>query len=343
MSNTKQKIVTAVVTLAVAAGVGHVTQYGLSGLGSASAVSTTPVEDDGFTPIPTRTDNMLLKVRQPVFPAPTSDTLRHDVPGLAAPLREALHLPAHAPIRISAPVFAPDRPPSDAEINLNGFGIACRTEHSVSAELGGVIRLRVTSACAPGARVDVTHAGLSFSGLTDAQGLFDTAIPAMTEAAEITYRIEGGAPVTAEIDVPDASAFTRVALAWGAGADLSLHALEFGAGPGSAGHVALGRRATVDTAGRVVRLGDPAIEDSGQVEIYSFPAGRARSGTIRLAAAVRVTEATCGNPIDLVSLQRAGDGIPLERRHTVPLPGCADVGDILVLKNILDDLKIAGN
>lgn len=344
MSNTKQRVVTAFITLVVAAGAGHVTQYGLSGIGAPSVVSHEPAVEDTFTPLPSRPDNTLLKIRQPLFPAPTSDTIEHVVPAPAAPAREALRLPALAPVRIAVPAFAPGRPPNDDEINLNGFGIACGTEHGVSPELGGLIRLRVMSACDPGMRVDVTYAGLSFSGLTDAQGLLDLSIPAVSEQAEVTYRIGDGTPVTASVSVPDVAAFTRVALAWPAGADVSLHALEFGAGPGSEGHVTHRRAASPKSGGRVVRLGTPELADSGQVEFYSLPSGPAkREGTIRLTVSARVTDETCGGPLDLVSVHATGEAAPLTRRHAIPVPDCANVGDILVLKNILDDLKIAAN
>ena len=169
-------------------------------------------------------------------------------------------------------------------------------------------------------------------------------IPAVSEVAEITYRMGAGAPVETTVTVPDASAYTRVALAWPAGAEVALHALEFGAGPGSSGHVTHTRSASPDSQGRVLRLGAAALEDAGQAEIYSLPAGSSdREGTIRLTVSARVTEATCGTALELVSIRASVDGMPVIRRHESQLPDCANVGDILVLKNILDDLKIAAN
>lgn len=344
MSNTKQRVVTAAVTLVLAAGAGHVMQFGMDGVGTPAAVSHQPPADETFQPLPSRPDNTLLKIRHPIFPAPESTAIEHRFPAPAAAAREVLRLPETAPLHIALPVFAPDRPPNDEEINLNGFGIACSTEHGVAPDLGGLIRLTVMSACDPGMRVDVTYAGLEFSGVTDAQGHLDLAIPVLSEEAEITYRIGAEAPVTALVAVPDASAYRRVALAWPSVADVALHALEFGADPGSDGHVTHDRGATTEGHGRVVRLGSPEVADGGLVEIYSFPAGAdAHGGTIRLTVSARVTEAVCGAPLELVSLYDAGDAAPLARRHSIPVPDCSDVGDILVLKNLLDDLKIAAN
>ena len=67
-----------------------------------------------------------------------------------------------------------------------------------------------------------------------------------------------------------------------------------------------------------------------------------RDGAIRISIETEITTANCGREMRAESLQPGSDGYePVEL--TLFVPGCEALGDILVLKNVLRDMKIASN
>ncbi|MBJ3761592.1 hypothetical protein ILP92_02360 [Maribius pontilimi] len=220
----------------------------------------------------------------------------------------------------------------------------CAPQLRLSAQPGAMIQLDAVMPCQTNARVEVTHGPMRFSALTDGQGRVSAILPALTDTAEV--RLSTGTTVlSGRITAPDASRFTRVALQWQGDAPLQIHALELASAYGGAGHIWLGDskaplRAVRDKGGFLTELGTP--QGSGwQAQVYSFPADPTGSGVVRLSVETEVTAHTCGREIRGETIQADFAGQPRAMPMMLRLPGCQAVGETLVLKNLLRDLKLA--
>ena len=77
-------------------------------------------------------------------------------------------------------------------------------------------------------------------------------------------------------------------------------------------------------------------------EVYTFPTGVAQqSGNVELTVEAEVTQANCGRDITAQSLEVTGSAPLRVRDLELAMPVCDAVGDFLVLKNMVNDLKIA--
>ncbi len=84
------------------------------------------------------------------------------------------------------------------------------------------------------------------------------------------------------------------------------------------------------------------VEPGGVADVYTFPVGRMEpAGPVVMTVEVEVTEANCDTDIAGQLLQRGGAGEISSMDISFAVPGCDAVGDILVLKNLLQDLKVA--
>jgi len=130
---------------------------------------------------------------------------------------------------------------------------------------------------------------------------------------------------------------------------MQIHALEFGADYNGEGHIwantpGTSLRAVNALGGFITRLGDPALSDGHTAEVYVFPAGMMqRNGTVRLSVEAEVSAFTCGKAIEGQALQQGAEGKMHRTALTLELPDCDGIGDILVLKNLLQDMKISSN
>lgn len=211
---------------------------------------------------------------------------------------------------------------------------------------GALVELALAASCDAGHVVTISHGGLTFEDVIGPDGMLSVAVPAIKPAAEFTVTFEDSASLTAFVMVPDAAHFDRVALQMEEAAALSVHALEFGARPGTSGHVSpqdpkAPMRAVRAFGGFLTQLGSPEAQ---RAEVYSFPSRTTRrDGVVRLHVEAQVTQANCGRSLNAEALQTRKGGGLRRIEVVVDMPGCEAVGDTLVLKNILQDLKIAAN
>jgi hypothetical protein len=117
------------------------------------------------------------------------------------------------------------------------------------------------------------------TGRTSALGRLEMALPALAEEAQVTVALPGPATVSARVTVPDLPDYDRVAVQWQGADSFQLHAYEFGAAHGTAGHVsgadpADPQRATDGIGGFLTVLGDSSTDWPLLAEVYSFPAAR---------------------------------------------------------------------
>ncbi len=146
--------------------------------------------------------------------------------------------------------------------------------------------------------------------------------------------------------VPDLIDYERVVLQWSDRAGFEVHAREFGAGYGDAGHVWSGAERQLDAVldgvtGMVSQLGDADTFNPHLVEVYTFPKAAAQqSGTIQLSIESEVSQDNCGRDIE-AQVMRLAEGGALKTRDIVfSMPDCDTAGDFLVLNNLLDDIVL---
>ena len=77
-------------------------------------------------------------------------------------------------------------------------------------------------------------------------------------------------------------------------------------------------------------------------QVYTFPSAMAEeSGNVELSVEIEVTNSNCGLEIEAQALQVKAGAQPKVQTLDLTMPDCDAVGDFLVLKNLVDDLKVA--
>ncbi|GGG70307.1 hypothetical protein GCM10011415_17370 [Salipiger pallidus] len=223
----------------------------------------------------------------------------------------------------------------------------CRVTAEATSEAGAMIAFSLKAPCFADESVTLHHHGLMFSGLTDENGELSVQIPAMAERALVVAAFDSGDGATAVVDVPALAFYDRVALQWQGKTGLQLHAREFGAAYFSEAHIWAEHQGSIarlsgGKGGFMIRLGDERLSDPLIAEIYTFPTGAAtRDGTVSLTVETEVTDANCAGNLKAQSLERLSGDDLRARDLTLDMPGCDSAGDFLVLKNLVEDLKIA--
>lgn len=225
----------------------------------------------------------------------------------------------------------------------------CEIILSAEVEAAAMVHLYLDAPCRKGERVTIQHESMAFTEVTSMDGLLDVAVPAFSETG-IFYAFFGdseGAMV--DIAVPGVGMYDRVALLWQGDSGLQVHAREFGADYGDAGHVWAEEPRAPEYAvqargGFMTRLGNSGTLQPQMAEIYTFPSGATQdSGTVRLSVEAEITAANCNRDIQALSVQSAAGEAAEVVEMSLSVPGCQTIGDFLVLNSLLRDLKVAGN
>lgn len=236
---------------------------------------------------------------------------------------------------------------SDAGPEAVPLADACEPTMTATAAPAAMVTLEI-SVCQPDARVTIHHNGMMLSYLTDAAGKAEILVPALSSEALYIASVENGVGAVARAQVADFAEYERVVLQWRGEAGFQVHALEYGAEYGADGHVwreSPGNiaRARDGQGGFLTMLGDPAITDGLRGEVYTFPVAAAEKGDVDLSAEAIVTEGNCTRDIEAQALQVGDSGELSVQDLVLTVPSCEVAGDILMLKNLLQDLKIARN
>ena len=222
----------------------------------------------------------------------------------------------------------------------------CDIAMSATPSAGAMTALALTAPCQPNAQVTLHHGGLSVTYVTDASGNLNTVMPAMMADAVFVAAFENGEGAVAQAKVPTLADYHRVAVQWEGDTGLQLHALEFGASYFQNGHVWADAQGTPDQtdSGFLVKLGDPSLPTARLAEVYSFPIKQAdRRGTVNLSVEAEITNLNCAQRVAAQTVEIQPDGELMVKDLDLALPGCSAVGEFLVLKNMVEDLKIAMN
>jgi len=229
------------------------------------------------------------------------------------------------------------------------FVLACDISMTSTPATGAMIDLDLLAPCHRNTVVSIHHAGLEFSGITNESGKYQALIPAMEKNASVTVEFGNGQSATTETVVPALDGYARAALLWSGNSDLHIHALEFGADYGETGHVWFEEPRSPEfglsaNGGFLTRLGEANDLNAKFVEVYSFPADRAiRSGAVRIIVEAGVTAGACGKDITGRIIEVDAGGLTSKTGLVLAMPDCDAIGGYLVLKNLLQDLRIARN
>lgn len=138
--------------------------------------------------------------------------------------------------------------------------------------------------------------------------------------------------------MPEVASLRRFGVQWMADDSFQLHAFEKGASYGQPGHVSAGGQD--GGQGRLTVLGDAGVENPMLAEVYTYPADATLPVEVVVEAAV--TDKTCARELIGETLTSVA-GAAYVTDLTVATPDCDAAGDILVLKNLVPDMKLAAN
>ncbi len=210
--------------------------------------------------------------------------------------------------------------------------------------IGGRVLISLEASCVAGKQVEIRQDMISVSYQLDTEGRAVIEMPALDTQPRIAIHWPDGRSSEVDAEVPDAFEYHRAALIFEGDPLLFLHALEFGATRGRSGHVHTLSPMTIDQSMRGVGgylsvLGD----GTGQTaEIYTFPkAGSLKKGAVRIIAEGAVSKESCGQNVTAVALQTDPLGGMISSKVSIAMPGCDRIGDIISLKNVFRDLRLA--
>lgn len=269
----------------------------------------------------------------------------------AAILPEAPSIPALnvAPLENAALGDSPIADTLDLPSEEAVPSLACEHTLDAQTEAAAMVRLKLNAPCMLNERFTLHHNGMMFTEVTDTDGKAEFVVPALSENSVFIVAFANGEGAVASISVSSLEYYDRAVLQWKGYSGMQVHALEYGADYGETGHVwAEAARdqssAALGEGGFLTRLGAADVDNALLAEVYTFPSGVAkRGGEVVLSVETEITQANCGRDIEAQSIQKTADGALKTQDLELAMPDCNTVGDFLVLKNLLNDLKIAGN
>lgn len=211
------------------------------------------------------------------------------------------------------------------------------------------VMLELSAPCSPDERFTLHHNGMMFSDVTDPYGAWEMTIPALSEQAVFFASFGDDETAEVKVEVDTLAYYDRYVVQWRGDKSLQIHALEFGADYGDAGHVWAQSPHSIDDAakgeaGYVMRLGEPSLDEALIAEVYTFPTEIALTpGEVKISVEAEVTAANCGRDVDAQILSRQEGGRFKGRDLVLAMPECDTIGEFLVLQNLYEDLTIASN
>ncbi|WP_315899384.1 hypothetical protein [Leisingera aquaemixtae] len=301
----RQVILTAAMTLACALGIGIYMQYSGAGRG----VETAQGLAGGASELPIEPEAAELRI-------------------------ERIALTSAPPDTAIEPKGTPGADPVPAA--------SCQMTATAEAAPQAMVAFSVDAPCRAHERLTVHHSGMSFTASLDSTGQYASLVPALARTAVFIAETASGAGAVAVAEVDGIESMERVVVQWSGNSGFEVHAREFGAAYGSAGHVWHGA-AGGSGAGWIDRFGDESHLAARVAEVYSLPSRLpGQSGTVSLTAEAEVTTSNCGRDIFAQALQLRGGRLS-SRDLVLAMPDCDAQGSFLVLNNLVEDLKIAAN
>lgn len=251
-----------------------------------------------------------------------------DLPGLQPPeLGSRIRLAA----RVDE-VMADYAPPMAAVLNeYDTYGQVCAKPRLALTHLRpAMIGLALDAPCHAGETVTISHAGLSFSAVTDAAGRFAATVPALAAGGAVAVRFDTGADLAGGVLIPDLGSVSRFALVTRGQRGLHLNAFVKGAGFGEAGHLRPGNPGlpTLGLGGYMTVLGRPDLPAPRLAEVFTQSSRRASARVVLVAD---VEPGNCGRDLLGTVFAAQSTVVPVSGAVTFAMPGCEAVGDQLAL------------
>jgi hypothetical protein len=322
--NTQRKLTLVITTGAIALGAGHYVQ---NKAGDRAQIDVPPVVVTSVMPVaagPADVPRIAAAVQPPALPAEAAPASQ---PGATEATAVATTDSAAAPVtpELAAPP-ATDLAEADE----------CAMKFDLIPQPGAMIGITLLAPCHPDQRVVLQHAGLAVTGRTSPSGALYTVLPALTADATVEVIFGAGEKVRGGLVMEDFAGIQRFAAQWQDKDAFQLHGFENGAGYDQPGHISAAFTGKAGESGVLTLLGDAGVDLPLLAEVFTF--GPAAKTDVVLEAAV--TEGTCGREI-LGEMILAKDGTVETTELSVAMPDCDAVGDILVLKNLLQDMTLA--
>ena len=220
---------------------------------------------------------------------------------------------------------------------------SCPLSLDLKVEPSAMIGLSVVAPCHINQRLVLRHDGLSVTAKTSATGTLTTSLPAFSSDALVSIRFANGEIAEARLSVPQASAVRRFGVQWLGDDAFQVNAFENGAGYGEKGHVSAADpqrplAGLPQIGGFLSVLGDDRVDQPMLAEVYTYPTDS--NADVQIVVEAAITKSTCARDILGETLADVGGDVTITDL-TLAMPDCSAIGDILVLKNLDPDLKIA--
>ncbi|GLP87216.1 hypothetical protein [Tritonibacter mobilis] len=230
----------------------------------------------------------------------------------------------------------PRQPLRDVDTSL----LQCASDLKLTPMPNALLRIEISAPCRGGERFTLHHSGVMVTQSLDAAGEFSGVLPALAARAVVIADFASGQDLEAVAKVSDLDSVERVVMQWQGDSGLELHALEFGATYGSAGHVWKGSEPG-QGAGQVLFLGDPAQVAARLLQVYTLPKNSGY-GVVNISVEAEITSDNCDQVVAAQLVERRDDRLRT-RDLVLNIPECSATGDFLVLNNLVESLKIASN
>lgn len=345
---TKRRIAVVAATLAVALGAGHMMQNGVPFMGKpkqAEAPRPTAITPVAATLVPGADP-------APVTPedaAPeTATALAPETEATIAPTAEAAVQPAEmAPADTVLAALDPGTDVSgrpELAAPLADQTADCPVTLDVFAAPGATLDVALLAPCHAGERIVLRHGGLAVTGKASVAGSLAASLPGLDKDGSVSVIFADGTRIDAAAALTDLGSFRRFGVQWQGNDAFAVNAFEGGAEFGAPGHIwsdnLFQSAPGAAMGGFLLVLGDPAVENPMLAEVYTFPTDAALSVDMTVEAAV--TASTCDREM-LGELLLSEGGTATATDLTMAMPGCDAVGDVLVLNNPVEDLKLAAS
>jgi hypothetical protein len=219
----------------------------------------------------------------------------------------------------------------------------CQNQMDLAVVADAIIEITLLAGCHANERLVLRHGPLALTVKTTGQGSAFLKVPALDAEGKVTVRFLDGVVIKGAVQVPELTKMRRFAVQWMNRDTFGVNAFENGSGYGDAGHISAANPGKLPLTGKIgggylMILGDAAAMPAMLAEVYTYPSGIATP--VELSVEAEVTADTCDRNLrGQVITSEAGRSDISDL--VLAMPGCAAMGDILVLKNPVQNLTLA--
>ncbi|MGB8813196.1 MAG: hypothetical protein WCC57_08420 [Paracoccaceae bacterium] len=331
----KRRIALAAALLGVGLGAGHIVQNRAAKPQQTAEVSTatptkiTSLAADAQTATPKVAEAKLMPSLPAAAVVVAPEKVAPTVPLVVEPVQQAKPAAPLTPIAPATPTVV--------------AGEDCPVQLDLAVKAGAMLEVTMITPCRMGERIVLKHGGFAITEKTSSTGFLFLTLPAMEQQATLQVLFGDGVKAEAKIAVPEMANIRRFAVQWSADDAFQLHAFADGADYGTPGHISAANPGKVlpgvpVSGGYLSLIGREQVDLPMLAEVYTYPA--AVDAKVEMVVEAAVTPKTCGRELLGETLTSFG-GEVIVTDLTVAMPDCEAAGDILVLKNLVPDMKIA--